>query len=129
LTWFSCCFNCIIKMCSHCSGVTTRTMTPFCPMFWVLKKNECSKMLHNERGICIFNLSTNKYYNEWFKSIEQIFNVMSKYKPKRNVNYTTFPKWHTFIWSGKTLLKTSNNVIFLHSCLLYFFPNLWKVFF
>jgi hypothetical protein len=48
------------------------------------QENECSKMLNNERGICMFKLSTNKCYNEWFKSIEQILNVLFKYKPKRN---------------------------------------------
>jgi hypothetical protein len=42
-------------------------------------------------------------------------------------DYLNIPKWHTFIWSAKTLLKTSNNVFFLHPHLLYFFPNLWNV--
>jgi hypothetical protein len=27
-------------------------------------------------------------------------------------DYLDIPKWHTFIWSAKTLLKTSNNVLF-----------------
>ncbi len=33
----------------------------------------------------MFRLSTNKCYNDQFKSIEQKLNVMFKYKPKRNV--------------------------------------------
>jgi hypothetical protein len=32
----------------------------------------------------MFKVSTNKCYNEWFKSIEQILNVIFKYKQKRN---------------------------------------------
>ncbi len=32
----------------------------------------------------MFKLSTNKCYNEWFKSIEQILNVLFKRNPKRN---------------------------------------------
>ncbi len=52
-------------------------------------QNECSKMLNNERGICMFRLSTNKCYNEWFKSIEEILNVLFKYKPKRNARLLT----------------------------------------
>jgi len=27
-------------------------------------QNECSKMLNNERGICMFRISTNKCYND-----------------------------------------------------------------
>jgi hypothetical protein len=48
-------------------------------------QNECFEMLNNERGVCMFKLSTNKCYNEWFKSIKQILNVLFKYKPQRNV--------------------------------------------
>ncbi len=33
----------------------------------------------------MFRFSTNKCYNELFKSIEQILNVLFKYKQKRNV--------------------------------------------
>jgi hypothetical protein len=44
-------------------------------------------MLNNERGIRILGLSANKCYNQSFKSIEQILNVMFKYKPKRNVGF------------------------------------------
>jgi len=32
----------------------------------------------------MFKLSINMCYNKWLKSIEQILNVMFKYKPKRN---------------------------------------------
>lgn len=32
----------------------------------------------------MFKVSTNKCYNELFKSIEQILNIIFKYKPKRN---------------------------------------------
>jgi hypothetical protein len=39
-------------------------------------------------------------------------------------DYWIFPKWHTFIWSAETLLKTSNNGFFLHPHLPCFFPNL-----
>jgi hypothetical protein len=41
------------------------------------------EMLNNEMGICMFRLSTNKCYNEWFKSIEQILSFLFKYKPKK----------------------------------------------
>jgi hypothetical protein len=68
-------------------GTTIGTMTPICPMSWVLKQG-LNKMnvlrCYNERGICMVMLSTNKCYNKWFKSIEQILNVLFKYKPKRN---------------------------------------------
>jgi hypothetical protein len=32
--------------------------------------NECSKMLNNKGWICMFNLSTNKCYNEWKKLVD-----------------------------------------------------------
>jgi hypothetical protein len=38
-------------------------------------------------NVYIYRLSTNKCYNEWFKSIEQILNVMFKYRPKTNVGF------------------------------------------
>jgi hypothetical protein len=57
----------------------------------------------------MFRLSTNKCYNDWFKSIEQILNFLFKYKPK---DYLDILEWHTFIWSAKPLLKTSNKVLF-----------------
>ncbi len=34
------------------------------------------------KGMCMFRISTNKCYNERFKSIEQILNVIFKYKLK-----------------------------------------------
>jgi hypothetical protein len=94
-----------------------------------IQQNECSKMLSNERGICMFKLSlTNKCYNEWFKLIEQILNVLFKYKPQNKWTITRhdFQKWDTFIWSAKTLLK-HHSVLFLHPRFLYFFPNFWNV--
>ncbi len=41
--------------------------------------------------------------------------------------YLNILEWHTFIWNAKTLLKTSNYILFLHPHLLYFFPNFWNV--
>jgi hypothetical protein len=42
-------------------------------------------------------------------------------------DYVDNSKWHTFIWSAKTLLKIYNYVFFLHPHFLYFFLNLWNV--
>jgi hypothetical protein len=39
----------------------------------------------------MFKLSTNKCCNEWFKSIEQILNVLFKYNKKGMHDYKTFP--------------------------------------
>jgi hypothetical protein len=39
-------------------------------------------------------------------------------------DYFNILKWHTFIWSAKTLLKTSNNVFFLLSHHYFFFKSL-----
>jgi len=75
----------------------------------------------------MFGLSTNKCYNEWFKSIQQMFNVLSPINQKGMQDYKTFSKWQTFVWSAKTLLKTSNNVLIFHMHILYLFPNLWNV--
>ncbi len=36
----------------------------------------------------MFRLLTNKRYNEWYKSIEQILNVLLKYKWKKNAHTT-----------------------------------------
>ncbi len=53
--------------CIHGWGTTTGTMTP---IFLCLnpkartKQNECFEMQNNERGLCMFRLSTNKCYNE-----------------------------------------------------------------
>jgi hypothetical protein len=53
-------------------------------------------MLNNERGVCMFGLSANMCYNEWFKSIEQILNVMFKYKPKKNARLLRHSKMAYF---------------------------------
>jgi hypothetical protein len=45
---------------------------------------------------------------------------------KKNMITWTFPKWHIFIWSVRTLLKFKWCQL-LHPRLLYFFPNLWNV--
>ncbi len=85
---------------------------PFCHMFWMLKQNEYCEMLNNERGICMFKVSTNKCYNELFKSIEQILNVIFRYKPKRNAK-----------------LQYASKIIYclLYPHLLYLFPNFWNL--
>jgi hypothetical protein len=86
------------------------------------QQNECFEMLNNERGICMFKLSlTNNCYNEWFELIEQILNVLFKYKPKKKMHdyKTWFPKMGYFHLECQNLIKTSNNVIFLHPCLLF----------
>jgi len=71
----------------------------------------------------MFRLSTNKCYDEQFKSIEQILHVLFKYKPKRNVRLFQHSKMTYFHWGAKILLKKIDNVFFfLHPCLLYFFP-------
>jgi len=51
----------------------------------------------------MFRLLTNKRYNEWFKSIEQILNVLFKYKWKRNAHTTNHG-----LFDYKTRLKTSH---------------------
>ncbi len=56
----------------------------------------------------MFRLSINKCYNEWFKSIEFFLMSYSSINKKGIQDYFDIPKWHTFIWSAKTLLKTSN---------------------
>jgi hypothetical protein len=38
----------------------------------------------------------------------------SSLNQKGILDYIDILEWHTFIWSAKTLLKTSNNVFFLH---------------
>jgi hypothetical protein len=55
----------------------SRVLNPKAKIF----KNECFETLNNERGICMFRLSTNKCCNGCFKSIKQILNVLFKYKP------------------------------------------------
>jgi hypothetical protein len=59
--------------------------------------------------------------------LNKLWMFCSNITQKGMEDYFDILKWHTFIWSAKTLLKTSNNMIFLHPCVLYFFPNLWNV--
>jgi len=68
-------------------------------------------MLNNEKRICMFVFSTNKFYNQWFKSIEQILNVLFKYKPKRNVGLLRCSKMTYFHLECQNPIKTSNNVL------------------
>jgi hypothetical protein len=75
---------------------------PFVHVLIRIQQNECFEMLNNERGICMFMLSTNKCYNEWVKSTEQILNAMFKYKLERNVGLQDiYRKWRTFTWNAK----------------------------
>jgi hypothetical protein len=53
----------------------------------------------------------------------------SNIKSIKMQEYKIILEWHSFFWSAKNVLKTSNNVFFLHPCLLCFFPNLWNVIF
>jgi hypothetical protein len=53
--------------------------------YYVLIQNECFEMLNNEGWMKMFNLSTNKFKNSWQKRIEQILNVLFKYKLIRNL--------------------------------------------
>ncbi len=59
----------------------------------------------------MFKVSTNKCYNEWFKSIEFFWMFCSNINQKGMQDYFDIPKWRTFIWSAKTLLKTWNIVL------------------
>jgi predicted alpha/beta-fold hydrolase len=88
-----------------------------------IQQNEFSEILNNERGIRIFKLSTNKIYNEWFKSIEQILNVLFKYKPKRNVGLLRCSKMTYFHLECQNLIKTSNNVLVFAPTLFIFFSK------
>jgi hypothetical protein len=69
----------------------------------------------------MFKLSTNKCYNEWFKSIEHILNVLLKYKPKRNVGL--YGHFQSDILSFGV---PKNQIVsyFLQPHFLYFFSNL-----
>jgi hypothetical protein len=73
----------------------------------------------------MFKLSTNKSYNEGFKSIEQNLNIMFKYKPKRNARLLRHFRMTYFHMEFQNPIKKSINVFFLHPCFLHFFPNLW----
>jgi hypothetical protein len=80
-------------------------------LFYVLnpkarfKQNECFKMLNNERGICIFRLSINKYYNEDSNQLNKFWMSCSSINQKGMRDYLNIQEWHTFIWSVKTLLR------------------------
>jgi len=63
------------------------------------------KMLNNERGICVFMFSTNKCHNVRFKSIGQILNVLSKYKPKRNVGLKNISRMTCFHLEGQNFIR------------------------
>ncbi len=72
-------------------------------------------------------LSTNKCYNELFKSTEQNLNVLFKYKPKRNARLLIYSRMTYFHLECQNPIKKSNYVLFLHPYLLHLFPNLWNV--
>jgi hypothetical protein len=94
---------------------------------WI-QQNECSKMLNNERGLCMFRLSTSKCYNEWFKSIEQILNVLFKYKPKRNVGpHVAFPKMTFSFGVPKPQSHACQIISFFGTHVSYTFLNFWNV--
>jgi len=59
------------------------------------------------RYVCL-----NKCYNKWFKSIEQILNVLFKYKPKRNVRLSRHSRMTYFHLDYQNLLETLNNFLF-----------------
>jgi hypothetical protein len=71
----------------------------------------------------MFRLSTNKCYDEQFKSIEQILHVLFKYKPKRNVRLFQHSKMTYFHWGAKILLKKIDNVFFLAPMSFIFLSN------
>jgi hypothetical protein len=47
----------------------------------------------------------------------------SSINQKGMLDFNTFPKWYTFIWNAKALLKNQIMSFFLHPHLLYFFPK------
>ncbi len=59
----------------------------------------------------MFTFSTNKCYNQWFKSIEQILNILFKYKPKRDVGLLKCSKMTYFHLECQNPIKKSNNVL------------------
>ncbi len=78
-----------------------------------IQQNECFEMLNNERGICMFRLSTNlSVIMNDSNQLNKIWMSCSSTNQKGMQDYMTFLEGHTFIWSAKTLLKTSNNVLF-----------------
>jgi hypothetical protein len=58
----------------------------------------------------MFRILTNKSYNECFKSIEQILNVLFKYKPKTNVGLLRHSRM-TFSFGVPNPIKKSNYVL------------------
>jgi len=90
-------------------------MTFICFMSWVLKQELSKmnvKMLNSERGICMFRLSTNKCYNEWFKSIEQVLNVLFKHKPKMNAEILRHSKMTYFHLECQNPIKNIKQCLF-----------------
>jgi hypothetical protein len=76
--------------------------------------------------VCLGFQSINVVMND-SNQLNKFWMSCSNINQKGMHGYFDIPKWHTFIWSAKTLLKTLNNVCFWHPHLLYFFPNLWIV--
>jgi hypothetical protein len=58
-------------------------------------------------------VSTNKCYNEWFKSIEQILNVLFKYQSKGNVGLCKYFRMTYFH------LECQNPIIKINLCLFF----------
>ncbi len=120
--------NCKMQRCIHDWGTTIGTMTPFCLVSWVLKQNECCQMLNNESRICTFKLSTNKCYNEWFKSIEHILNVLFKYEPKRNIRLNECMLWCRLKnYHNLIVFNTCGTLIYHCGCLETFCNNVFKL--
>jgi hypothetical protein len=84
-----------------------------CPLQFLVHKSSTKMGASSPFWLSMFKLSTNKCYNEWFKSIEQILNVLFKYKPKRNVGLLWHFKMTCFHSECQNPIKTSNNVLFL----------------
>ncbi len=61
------------------------------------------------------------------KSIEQILNVMFKYKPKRNVGLLRQSIITYFHLDCQNLIKKHQIMFIFASTILTFFPNLWNV--
>jgi hypothetical protein len=59
--------------------------------------------------------------------LKKKFNVMFKYKPKKNARLQNILRITYFHFECQNLIETSNNVLFLDPCLLYFIPNLLNV--
>jgi hypothetical protein len=54
------------------------------------------------------------------------FNVIFKYKPKKNARLQNILRITYFHLECQNRIETSNIVLFLDPCLLYFFPNLFE---